>query len=78
MEQIIQSYIGRQDLKFHIEWLKIFNEILAASSQVQTAVLLGSFAKGHPDRLSDLDVVVWAKRSDIQRVASELFAVKIF
>lgn len=74
----MQCYIGRQDLKFHIEWLEVFNKILAASSEVQAAVLLGSFAKGRPDRLSDLDVVVWAKRSDIQRLVIELFAVKIF
>src|SRR5690242_15756907 len=75
--ELISIYSFNSDLQLHLKLLdSIRNEIL--STKYRAAALIGSFAKGKPDRLSDLDIVVWVAPEDLESARHELFEINPF
>lgn len=68
----------RDDLHHHVAWIRSFNEMIQSEPEIGAAVLLGSFAKGTPDRLSDIDLVVFAERPNLKTVSETLFQHRCF
>ncbi len=54
----LSEYNHREDLKQHLEFIDFYKKILLENNIFRAAVIVGSFAKGKPDRVSDIDLVV--------------------
>lgn len=59
------EYKDRTDLSLHLQLLKLYLNIISNSPLVTAAVILGSFAKKNPDRLSDIDLIVFTDKKSI-------------
>jgi len=55
------EYKNRNDLKLHMELIDFYKDILSNNSIFRAAVIVGSFAKGHPDRISDIDLITFVE-----------------
>ncbi len=74
----LSQFSERADLQLHLRWLEFFQKILLSHKDIKAAALLGSFAKGHPDRLSDLDVLIWVNRENLKCVSKALFRLNFY
>ena len=74
MQLNISKYNGRADLRNHLDWLANYEKIISELPICKAAAILGSFAKGHPDRLSDIDILIWCDQSDLKSAADILFS----
>jgi len=59
-------------------WLRSYHHLIINNYCIGAVVLLGSFAKGHPDRLSDIDLVVFTEKSSLKAVSDALFRHQFF
>ncbi len=66
---MIEAYQSREDLKFHLEWIKNYQSIIEQSSSIKAAVLVGSFAKGNPDRISDIDLIAFSIKNQFEQAS---------
>lgn len=60
----LRQYLSDPNLTLHIEAIKFYVSRLSENSIFRSAVIVGSFAKGYPDRLSDIDLVLFVEEKD--------------
>lgn len=82
LEEFLQRYKLNPDTTLQMALLRRLLPVLKASSACLGAVLLGSFAKGLADRVSDLDLVLFCREGTgpelLARVAALIPAEEIF
>ena len=59
MNEELSKYNSNEDLKLHLELVTFYENILNDNSVFRASVIVGSFAKGHPDRISDIDLITF-------------------
>lgn len=65
MIEALNEYSSDERLSLQLEAAEFYSNTLNENKIFRAAVILGSFAKGHADRLSDIDLVVFVKDSDV-------------
>jgi hypothetical protein len=63
MNNSLLSYSDRDDLKLHLELIEFYQNLLLGNNIFRAAVIVGSFAKGQPDRISDVDLITFVDNS---------------
>ncbi|MFN8945895.1 MAG: nucleotidyltransferase domain-containing protein, partial [Pseudobdellovibrionaceae bacterium] len=65
-------------LTHHLSLIDSYRHLIVGSDSIKAAVIVGSFARGNPDRFSDIDLVAFAEKDCFELAAQELFEPKFF
>lgn len=74
----LDQYKQRPDLNHHLSFIDSYQKLMLNSNLFEAAVVLGSFAKGNPDRLSDIDLVVFTAETNFEKAGDLLFSHLVF